>query len=267
MIFGVWCSMIVLPICFDIEMPNVWYITLPLATWAIYLTDHLIDVYRTQVEHATPRHQYVKTHTRQIAILVFLLCSVVIYFLVGAFHLTVFICGAILSVFVALHFILVRINPQKKWIANNKELAVACIYAMGIYSVPLLVKFSSGETMVIPMICFLLFLALVFMNLLMVSIIEFDIDKQLENSTWVIAVSKENAQKILTALFGTIMFVLFIVLQFVDLKVKLLLTSYFIIAIGHLIIFINRNRLQHYLLYRKLSEGLFWVPGLIYFLA
>lgn len=259
--------MIVLPICFDIEMPNVWYITMPLATWAIYLTDHLIDVYRTKVELVTPRHKYVKAHAQQISILIFLLCAIVIYYLAGAFHLTVFICGAILSVFVALHFILVRINPQKKWIANNKELAVASIYAMGIYSVPLLVKYSSAGAIVIPMICFLLFLGLVFMNLLMVSIIEFDIDKQLENSTWVIAISKENAQKILMALFVMIMIVLFIVLQFADLKVKLLLTSYFIIAIGHLIIFMNRNRFQHYLLYIKLSEGLFWVPGLIYFLA
>ena len=99
----------------------------------------------------------------------------------------------------------------------------------------------------------------------MVSIIEFDYDKQMKNSSWVINISKTNAEKIFFILVTVIVLVVFLLIPFVGERIKLTLFIYQIMAIGHLIIYRNKQLLLRYLAYRKFAEILFWIPALIYF--
>ncbi len=264
-IIGVCCSMLVLPVCLNIEMPEIWYIALPLSTWAIYLTDHLIDVFRNTDEYPTPRHRFIKKYSREIIFLLIFLCATLLFLLIDQFDIKILITGIALLSIVILHFIIVRINPLKKMLINNKEFAVASIYAIGIYLAPLLVLFENDNNNLVPIISFLIFLTLAFINLLMVSIIEIDNDKKMGNSSWVIAISQTRAQKILYGLFIGIFFVIIFTIPFANEKIKFLLLSYQFIALGHFIIFSFRKNLLHFLAYRKLSEILFWVPALVYF--
>ena len=173
--------MICLPICFDISMPQIWYLALPLSTWAIYLADHLIDVYRNKNDYPTPRHQFIKKYFRQIILLVILISIIDAFVLIKEFNLLMFLSGIPLLLLVILHFILVRINPQIKSLINNKEFAVSGIYASGIYLSPLFVLYADGKDVIALVICFLIFFGITFINLLMISIIEFDYDKQMGN--------------------------------------------------------------------------------------
>ena len=188
-----------------------------------------------------------------------------LFLLIDQFDIKILITGIALLSIVILHFIIVRINPLNKMLINNKEFAVASIYAIGIYLAPLLVLFENDNNILVPIISFLIFLTLAFINLLMVSIIEIDNDKKMGNSSWVIAISQTRAQNILYGLFIWIFFVIIFTFPFADDKIKFLLLTYQIIALGHFIIFSFRKNLLYYLAYRKLSEILFWVPALVYF--
>jgi len=265
-ILGVCCCMISIPICFQIAMPLLWYISLPLSTWAIYLADHLIDVFRNQNEYPTPRHQFIKKHFKQIAFLIILICLVDMFFLIKYFNTLIVLSGIPLVFLVLLHFILVRVNPQVKSMINNKEFAVATIYAIGIYVSPLFILYLKGNIF-IPIICFLIFYTLTFMNLLMVSIIEYDYDKQMKNSSWVINISVSKSTNIFYVLVAIVISLGCSMFAFVDENVKLLLIIYQLMAIGHFFIFRKRMNLMSYLAYRKLAEILFWLPGIIYIIT
>jgi len=265
-IVGVWSCLICLPICFDVSIPEVAYWALPLSTWAIYLTDHLIDVFRNKNEYPTPRHQFIKKYFRLIIVLIIIISLVDLYLLIKEFNTLIFFSGIALVIFVLLHFILVRINPQIKSFINNKEFAVASIYATGIYFAPLFMLYCEGRNYVVSLLCFLMFFTLALINLLMVSIIEFDYDKQMGNTSWVISISKPKAGKIFFILVAIIIISGLVAIPFIKANEKLLVIVYQLMAIGHFVIFMNKQNLKHYLAYRKLSEILFWLPGLILFL-
>lgn len=55
------------------NVPWQWYITVPLATWAVYIIDRLLDIRRTTQEASTYRHGLVRTHQRLLATLAALL--------------------------------------------------------------------------------------------------------------------------------------------------------------------------------------------------
>jgi hypothetical protein len=266
-VIGVWLCMLPLPICFAIEMPYVWYIVLPVCTWIIYLLDHIVDVTRKKKEYPTPRHQFIKKHLPYIISGVGLLIVFVAIEALLHFNKTLFICGVILSLIVFLHLVIVNINPQKYSWLNNKELAVTLVYAGGIYIGPLSELYITIQPLFIPMSCFILFTIVVYINLIMTSLIEYRYDEQMENSSWVRVVSKKRAEKIFFVLNLFVLIAECSLIPFLETSIFLLILSYLAIAIAHVFIYLKQQSLQRVLLYRKLGELLFWIPGLVYLLV
>lgn len=266
MVLGVLCCMLPLPLCFGTDMPATWYLVLPVCTWIIYLLDHVVDVTRKDQDYPTPRHRFVKKHLKWIALLIVSLSLFVLTQAIMHFNRTLFACGLGLSCIVLVHLFIVRINPQFFSFLNNKELAVSFVYASGIYLGPLSSLYVQDAPLLIPALCYVLFLAVTYVNLLMASLIEYDYDEQMQNSSWVRAISKPRAERIFNVLCAAVLISAACLLPFVPRSIACLLLSYQCIAAGHWLVYRFRAPLQAYLAYRKIAEALFWLPAVAYLL-
>ncbi|MFI5221160.1 MAG: hypothetical protein ACHQK8_02455 [Bacteroidia bacterium] len=266
-IIGIVCCMLPLPEVFHVIVPWSWYVLLPLSAWIIYLSDHLLDVKRKKISYPTPRHRFIRKYFKPIVFFIILLSVTDLGIAFLFFDQTIFITGIVLGIIVLVHFILVAINPQKKFILNNKELAIAFIYAAGIYAVPLQNSYHRHDEILVPVFCSVLFLLIVFLNLMLASIIEYEYDVKMENSSFVRVVSPENAYTIFLALTLVIIISGALLILQSGAAIGYLVICYQAMAIGHYLIYLYREKLEDYLAYRKLSELLFWLPAIVYLIA
>jgi hypothetical protein len=266
-VLGVLCCMLPLPLVFNIVLPLNWYIVLPLATWVIYLGDHVIDVTRKEQEYPSPRHRYIKRNLKAVVVLITAISLLIAWQVLHPFSRLLFATGCIMAAIVGVHFAIVRINPIKRSLLNNKELAISAIYAAGIYAAPLVTLYASGNDILLPFLHGFAFLVVVFINLLTVSIIELKWDEEMDNASWVRVIGINKAQGLL---HGLVIFtvLLCLVLCFISpYRSALLLSTYMIIAIAHLLLYRYRNALQQLLLYRKIGEALYWLPALAWLIS
>jgi hypothetical protein len=262
---GVICNMLAITYGFNINAPKAWYIALPLGTWLIYLTDHVVDVMRTDKVYPTPRHQFIKKYLKPIIAL----CVVIILVMIAAtfiyFNEQLITVGFIMSGVIVLHLMLVKLNPQSKRIINNKEFGVAFIYATSIFIYPL---YSSFLTIYFDGMFYLyiFFLLITYQSLLLCSIIEYPIDMLMNNTSFIRTMGLQNGMVV----FQGITLSAFILLLFITIGLNFynqaLLAFYFLILAGNYLIYLNRDKLQQHLIYRKIAELLFWLPalGLLY---
>ncbi len=257
--------MLAITYSYNINAPKAWYIVLPLGTWLIYLTDHVVDVMRTDKVYPTPRHQFIKKYLKPIITL----CVVIILVMIAAtfiyFNEQLITVGFIMSGVIVLHLMLVKLNPQSKSIINNKEFGVAFIYATSIFIYPL---YSSFLTIYFDGMFYLyiFFLLITYQSLLLCSIIEYPIDMLMNNTSFIRTMGLQNGMVV----FQGITLSAFILLMFITIGLNFynqaLLAFYFLILAGNYLIYLNRDKLQQHLIYRKIAELLFWLPalGLLY---
>lgn len=262
---GVICNMLAITYGFNINAPKAWYIALPLGTWLIYLVDHIVDVMRTDKAYPTPRHQFIKRHLHKIIALSVLISIIIIVSTLFYFDEQLITVGFIMSGIIILHLMLARLNPQSKSIINNKEFGVAFIYAASIFIYPL---YSSFLTIYFDGMFYLsiFFLLITYQSLLLCSIIEYPIDVLMNNTSFIRTMGLQKGMVI----FQGITLSAFILLVFITIWLNYykpaLPAFYFLILAGNYLIYLNRNKQQQHLMYRKIAELLFWLPalGLLY---
>lgn len=259
--------MLPLPLVFGIGMPLNWYIVLPLSTWFIYLADHVIDVTRKQKEYPSPRHRFIKRNLRPIVALMICISVLIAWQVLHPFSFLLFTTGLIMAFMAGLHLLIVRINPLKHSLLNNKELAIAVIYASGIYAGPVVLLYQSGQPVGFALGCGALFLVAVVINLLMVSIIELKWDEEMDNSSWVRVTGIKKATQLLYGLFISSVILFGMLFVAARQHALLLLFLYLLIIAGHLVIFRFQHKLRDNLMYRKLGEALFWLPVIAFFFS
>jgi hypothetical protein len=257
--------MLPLPKLLAITLPTSWYVSLPLGTWFIYLADHVLDVTRKKQAYPSPRHQFIKRNLKSIITLMLCISVVMGWYVLHPFSYLLFTVGCTLAVCVAIHLIIVRINPTQPLWYNNKELAIAIIYAAGMYLAPILLLHQQNKSITFPIYCALLLATIAFINLLLISIIELQWDEEMDNTSLVRVLGLEYSKSLFLSLQLICTLSITVLLFLAPTAYAPMLLSYLMISLGHLFIYTKRATLNHNLAYRKLSEALFWLPFMAYF--
>lgn len=258
---GVICNMLAITYCFNINAPKAWYIALPLATWLIYLVDHIVDVTRTNKDYPTPRHQFIKRHLHKIIALNVLILLLIIATGLLFFDEQLITIGFIMVGVIIVHLLLTKKNPQSKSIINNKEFGVAFIYATSIFIYPL---FNGFLTLWFDAIFYLyiFFLLITYQSLLLCSIIEYPIDVLMNNSSFIRTMGLQKSIVVFQGItLSALILLLFIIIR-LNFYNPALPAFYFLILAGNYLIYQNRDKLQQHFMYRKIAELLFWLPAL-----
>jgi hypothetical protein len=263
-VLGVICCMLPLPHLFQITLPVSWYIALPLGTWLIYLADHVVDVTRKQQEYPSPRHQFIKRYLRPIIAIMIGISAVIVWQVLHPFSTLLFTIGSILMFIVGIHLVIVRINPTAPSWYNNKELAIAIIYATGIYVAPIVMLYQQQHTMLFPICCAVLLAVNAFINLLMTSMVELKWDVAMDNTSLVRVIGITAAMRLFYTLILLCTLAIVVLLLVAPQLYTWMLSSYLAMTLGHLLIYLRRDSLCNLLAYRKVSEALFWLPVLAY---
>lgn len=253
--------MLAITYCFNINAPKAWYIALPLATWLIYLVDHIVDVTRTNKDYPTPRHQFIKRHLHKIIALNVLILLLIIATGLLFFDEQLITIGFIMVGVIIVHLLLTKKNPQSKSIINNKEFGVAFIYATSIFIYPL---FNGFLTLWFDAIFYLyiFFLLITYQSLLLCSIIEYPIDVLMNNSSFIRTMGLQKSIVVFQGItLSALILLLFIIIR-LNFYNPALPAFYFLILAGNYLIYQNRDKLQQHFMYRKIAELLFWLPAL-----
>lgn len=261
MVIGIAFNALALNKVFKINAPWSWWVVLPLATWVVYLLDHLVDIRRNPITKVGSAHHYIRQHQPFVYGLIGLLITGMGYIVWIDFYRPLFICGAVMVVFALLHLWLAKINPKRRSFFNNKEFGVAFVYATSLFIYPLYVLFGSG---LFDVLCYyyLLLLLLAYQNLLLCSLIEYQDDVRLKNTSLIRAVGKPTGKFIFIGVsLGAFSFLALLLFR-VSVFPHLLTGLYFLILAGNMLIYLWNEQLQQEVLYRKLADLLFWLPGL-----
>ncbi len=250
----------------EVAMPWAWYVILPIAVWAIYTGDHLLDAMRLGERSSTPRHQF---HHRffpwlmGLAATSALTCIVLALLFLGQEG---FFFGLAMGALVLVHFALVKLVGQRTSPFLVKELGVALIYAAGIWGLPLILsgKWGTREAMV-PAAQFLL-LALV--NLLEFSLYEYESDVADGQTSFVQAIGRKGAIRfirlILAAMAGLGAFLLATVDGMPLLRLEFIYASMAIVLAALIykpVWFMDEER------YRAVGDAAFLIPFLFPLMA
>lgn len=172
----------------NVEMNWSWYVILPLAVWAIYTADHLMDAFKLKSEASTARHKFHHDHFNllmALAGLAALSCVVLALLFLGQLG---FYFGLGMGAFVLLHLSLVKVVGERTSPLLVKELGVASIYALGIWGLPILEAGRWQDPSV--MLPLLQFFMMAFANLLEFSLFEHDLDEADGQTSFVRALGK-----------------------------------------------------------------------------
>ncbi|MFA6260746.1 MAG: hypothetical protein WC760_04715 [Bacteroidia bacterium] len=258
---GVVCNMLPLPYVFGFEPGPGWYLGLPLATWFIYLADHLADnLFNPYV--ITERHQFIRDNRNQVLNLLMGIGVLLVIILYYYFDLALFLSGIITGMLCVLYFTLNRIRHPFFHLIYNKELVVAIVYATGFYAI---------AGMYLPLlhpwlVYYLLLIGLVYQNILMISILEIKTDRNNKQFSWASAMGERFSNKMFVVI-SLICLLLMIAayITFPQLN-PLLLYGYLTIWFAQVILFNWLAHRMHEGTFRKISEMIFWIPLLFYLL-
>lgn len=185
---------------YAVPMPWAWYLELPLAVWVAYTADHLLDAHRLGSRANTHRHRFHVQYFMPILIL-WLLADGIGAVIAIWLPVEILLFGLVLIGATMLHFGLVWLIRGRTSLWLTKELAVAVIYSAGVWGGPWTL---AGRRISLPdLIPFIQFFLLAIMNLLLFAWFEHDEDEAAGHSSYVRAIGKPVARKLLAGIQGT----------------------------------------------------------------
>jgi uncharacterized membrane protein YfcA len=152
---------------------------------------------------------------------------------------------------ICLYFLIAHFKNKD---GNFKDLIVAFIYSGGIYLFPFSLNLHFPLSILIIFTPFIALFLTAFINLKVNSFYEQNCNN--------LKLRKEIL--ILAAITLGIITSGFLLLNN---SVRMILISYFAIIIGHLYMLFQTHQFLPHERYRKMSEALFWLPGILYFLV
>lgn len=238
----------------DVAMNMHMVVGLAVAIWLIYTFDHLSDAYRTKGKATNPRHAFHQKYFRHLIVLAVLVFGVGVYNLFFLPERTV-VLGAILVGLSGLYFLYITFVRKH----SSKELFAAFVYTAGISTAPVSQVASFELLYLLIILCFLL---LAYANLLLIPMFEVAVDR--EDGQYSI-VTRLGSRSVKRLLIGLIMLGLLLNQWAFGLSGWLMV--YLIVLLMHITIIgilIKPNWFRKYQLYRILSDGIFFLPALIF---
>lgn len=178
-------------------------LSLGIAIWLIYTIDHLADAREIQYPATSARHLLHQRHFRKIALAAVLLALIGLY-LLTYLAWSLILWGVILSVFVVIYFAIVRLLQQSVFF--HKELAIAVLYAIGIFLAPIHLYGTSLTGL--PLILLGQYILLAFINVQIISWYECETDRKDGLTSYITVAGRKRGMQSITisvwTLFGSI---------------------------------------------------------------
>lgn len=236
-----------------VEVTSSMMIGLAIAIWLIYTFDHLRDAYKAKGKAINPRHAFHQKYFNEIA------GVAAAVFCFGAYNLEslpwpTIKLGLILIVFSGLYFAYLILAKR----AINKELFAATVYVAGIATAPM----SQVNTIQMEwLLVLLVFWILAFCNLLIIPLYEFQIDQEDQQDSIVTRLGVKRVKILLIVL----MILCTLIIQIYGFKTSSL-AAYPILLLMVFTLFVLLLKpvyFRYYQLYRILSDGIFFLPGIL----
>ena len=255
-VLGVLLSMLPLPFLFHVQIHSNWYFGLPLSAWFVYLADHFLDIYLNPFID-TPRHQFIKRNKNYVIAIMVVLFIAILGLLFYHFQLTFLITGILVGLLCLIYFVLLAFPKLIQRIYfPNKELAVAFIYASGIYSSILSQTITTSS-----LLYYVIFMAIAYQSLIFNSMLEIETDLLNKQVSAVVHFGLKNSSNI----FHMICFVIvlsLLIMMFIPQQNKMPLTFiYLIMAILNYQLYRYGKKSNQLARVRILSEMVFWLPA------
>ena len=252
---GVLLSMLPLPILFHVQIHANWYFGLPLSAWFVYLSDHFLDIYLNPLIH-TPRHLFIKQNKNYIITLLVALFIVLLGLVFYHFQLTLLITGILVALLCLIYFVLLAFPKLIQRIYfPNKELAVAFIYASGIFSCVL-----SQTITISSLLYYFIFMAIVYQSLIFNSMLEIETDIFNKQVSAAVHFGLINSSKVFNIISFVIGFMLMLLLSLPQQNKMPLTITYLIMTILNYALFRYGKMTNQMARVRILSEMVFWLP-------
>ncbi len=263
-VIGVIANALSVSFIFKTEISPYWLIGLASGTWLIYILDHVIDNIRSEGIELSGRHYFIKKNIRVVYGLLLFLVLTILYCAYKGNNVHLIQSGFIVVAIVILHLALARINSLRKSLFNNKEFGVALVYALSIYIFPILQV--SVSAFVEPIFyAFILLLLITYQSLLFCSIVDFRIDRQLHNASFVQVIGITKSKLVFIGVSLSILVFCWVIHLFYPIVPYTLFLLYVAMTLLHVVLFSlylqNKN-----LPYRRLAELIFWLPFLMLFI-
>lgn len=259
MVVGVACQAIAIALVLQIPLTVAYVVGLPLAAWIIYLTDHVLDVYKNVQTQLSSRHEFVRKHYNYILGLLLLLIATCSFLLFAAQSQQLFFGAISIALLCAAYLVLTFTAPaQWQWL-YNKELLVAFVYSAALWIYPVMLF---GITTTITW-GFFIGCAAAYVNLLMLSIMEQKEDLRQNRFSWVIILGRQRAIHLYNILTITSLFISATAAIHVgQFDFTVLMSCYATNILLHYLLSTKFNSMNHQTI-RIISELLFWLPIII----
>ena len=236
----------------NVEVSAYMMIGLAIAIWLIYTFDHLRDAYKTKGRANNPRHAFHQRYFKEVSSVALIVFALGLYNLKYLPKETIYL-GLVLVGLSGLYFVYLMLAKK----AISKELFAATVYVAGIATAPL----SLAETVEAEwVILLLIFWILAYANLLIIPSYEVELDKSDNQSSVVTRLGELRVKRLL--LFLLVLCTLLI--QYFGYLTNLSAAyPILILMVSTLLILVIRPQyFRKYQLYRILSDGIFFLPGI-----
>ncbi|MEM8898602.1 MAG: hypothetical protein AAGC85_10880 [Bacteroidota bacterium] len=240
----------------QVDMPWVWWVSLPVGVWLIYTADHLLDAERLGESAHTDRHRFHYKFSKRIKVLWLLILGICLFIIPWYSPKELLVAGLFLVGLVGIHLLLVNLIGSKVSIFFQKELGVGVIYSLGVWLGPVVIHQQSPDAGLMIMSAQFSFLA--FINLIIFSHYDRKVDELDGSSSLVRAISEKRLDQLI---IGCSMFVslasFFQIVQGHSLKIQLV----YLLMLGVLLAtYFFPNLFEKNERFRSLGDGVFIFP-------
>jgi hypothetical protein len=237
----------------NVEVSAYMMIGLTIAIWLIYTFDHLRDAYKTKGRSNNPRHAFHQRYFKEVSSVALIVFALGLYNLKYLPKETMYL-GLVLVGLSGLYFVYLMLAKQ----AVNKEFFAATVYVAGIAVAPfsLANEFNSNWALVL-----VIFWLLAYANLLIIPSYEVELDRSDNQGSVVTRLGEAKVRQLLLFLLVlcTLLIQYFGYLTNLSAAYPILL-----LMVSTLLILVLRPQyFRKYQLYRILSDGIFFLPGIV----
>jgi len=240
----------------------VWVLILILVTWSFYTFDHLLDGIKSKRLSTIFRHYFHYTN-RNLLFIVSAITGIVAFILSLLFlEREIINIGLILSLFVLVYFLAIRLLAEKHSVFLQKEFIIAFVYTVGIWVAPMVWGKNNYNTFT-QIVVFVLFL-MAWAEGIMASYYDYENDLKDKHTSFTVIFGKQNARRFLIVLHIVVFVIIKISVFFVSTNIQFV--AMIILALMNLsllLIILYPKYFEENEKYRIFGEMVFWIPFLI----
>lgn len=243
----------------DTAIPAGLYPLLAMAVWVIYTLDHLLDTFIQADLLRSPRHIFHLKYRKPISLVMFLVTGAGFMTIIMQNTLQVYLLPGLILGFIilCLRGILKRLGSKG---AILKEFSTACLYVAGISLAPL---WACGFCFTgISIYFFISYILIAWLNLLILSFLDAEVDKKAGFHSILSVMTKENLQRLIVGIGVTMAVMLLLLLILLHSYHRIHTVLLLLMLSIHLIQFLQHDEIAAAQI-RKRLEASFLIPILL----